>query len=156
LPSYSNNLSRTLLASASRASLRFCSWVSSLAARVSVCFQCCGSGIRCRFAPWILDPGWSKIRIRIRDEQPGSYLRELRNNFFGLKYLSSLTPIRDGKNSDPGSGMGKIRIRDKHLGSATLRIYFLYFFLYLERIKIFWLSEKCPNFMSPICLLFEE
>jgi hypothetical protein len=28
---YSNNLSTTLLASASRASLRFCSWVSSLA-----------------------------------------------------------------------------------------------------------------------------
>jgi hypothetical protein len=28
--------------------------------------------------------------------------------------------IRDGKNSDPGSRMEKIRIRDKHLGSATL------------------------------------
>ncbi len=24
--------------------------------------------------------------------------------------------IRDGKNSDPGSGMGKIRVRDKHPG----------------------------------------
>jgi hypothetical protein len=27
--------------------------------------------------------------------------------------------LRDGKNSDPGSGMEKIRIRDKHPGSAT-------------------------------------
>jgi hypothetical protein len=29
-------------------------------------------------------------------------------------------PIRDGKNSDPGSGMERIRIRDKHPGSTTL------------------------------------
>jgi hypothetical protein len=36
--------------------------------------------------------------------------------FLGLKYLNSLTRIRDGKNGDPGwkkwgSGMEKIRIR---------------------------------------------
>jgi hypothetical protein len=37
--------------------------------------------IRCLFDPWIRD-GY-KIRIRIRDEQPGSYFRELRNNFLG-------------------------------------------------------------------------
>jgi hypothetical protein len=59
----------------------------------------------------------------IRDEQPGSYFLELRNHFFGLKYLNSLMRIRDpgGKNSDPGSGMEKSRIRDreKHPGSAT-------------------------------------
>ncbi len=45
------------------------------------------------------DPGFGmgkKIRIRIWDEQPGSYFR-------GWKYLNSLTQIRDGKNSDPGS-----------------------------------------------------
>ncbi len=43
----------------------------------------CGSGsaIRCLFDPWIWD-GY-KIRIRIRDKQPGSYFRELRNNFLG-------------------------------------------------------------------------
>jgi hypothetical protein len=40
--------------------------------------------------------------IQIRDEQPGSYFRELRNNFWGLKHL----------NADPGSGMEKILIRD--------------------------------------------
>jgi hypothetical protein len=30
------------------------------------------------------------------------------------------TRIQDGKNSSPGSGMEKIRIRDRHPGSATL------------------------------------
>jgi hypothetical protein len=52
--------------------------------------------------------------IRIRDEQPGSYFRELRNYYFGLKYLNSLMQIRDPgwKNSDLGSAMEKIRIRD--------------------------------------------
>jgi hypothetical protein len=36
--------------------------------------------------------------------------------------------IRDGKNSDSGSGMEKIRIRDKHPESATLmnRVAILY------------------------------
>ncbi len=43
-----------------------------------------------------------KIRIRIRDEQPGSYFHELRNHFWGIKYLNSLMLIRDRKNSDPG------------------------------------------------------
>jgi hypothetical protein len=39
--------------------------------------------------------------IRILDEQPGSYFRKLRNNFWELKYLMR---IRDpgSKNSDPG------------------------------------------------------
>jgi hypothetical protein len=56
----------------------------------------------------------------IRDEQPGSYILELRNIFlvfFGLKYLNSLMRIRDpgwrhfgsgirnGKKLDPGSGI---------------------------------------------------
>jgi hypothetical protein len=43
--------------------------------------------------------------IRIQDEQPGSYFRELGNHFFGLKYLNSLMQIRDPewKKSDLGS-----------------------------------------------------
>ncbi len=47
--------------------------------------QCCGSGsgIWCLFYPWIRDPGREKIKIRIRDEHYGSYIRELRNNFLG-------------------------------------------------------------------------
>jgi hypothetical protein len=80
-----------------------------------------GSGIGCLFDPWIRDPGWEKVSIRIRDEQPGSYFLELRKHFFllflGLKYLNSLmriqdpgwrqfgSGIRDGKNLDPGSGI---------------------------------------------------
>ncbi len=48
------------------------------------------------------DPGWVKIRIRIRDEQPGSYFRELRNNFLGVKILNSF-------DADPGFGMEKFR-----------------------------------------------
>jgi hypothetical protein len=44
-----------------------------------------------------------KTGSRIRDEQPESYFREIRNQFFWLKYLSYLMRIRDRK---------KIRIRD--------------------------------------------
>jgi hypothetical protein len=43
--------------------------------------QCCESGIRCLFDPWIRDPGWIKIQDPIRNEHPESYFRELRNNF---------------------------------------------------------------------------
>jgi hypothetical protein len=42
--------------------------------------------------------------IRIRDEQPRSYFREL-NHFLGLNYLNSLMRIRYGKKSDPESGI---------------------------------------------------
>jgi hypothetical protein len=63
-----------------------------------------------------------KSGFRIQDEQPESYFRELGNHFLRLKYLNSLMRIRDGKTSDPRSGIrnGKIRIRDKHSGSTTL------------------------------------
>ncbi len=44
--------------------------------------------------------------IRIRDEQPESYFRELRDHFFAVKYLHSLMRIRDGKNRF-GSGIKK-------------------------------------------------
>jgi hypothetical protein len=63
----------------------------------------------------------------IRDEQPGSYFLELRNHFFGLKYLNSLMRIRDpgwrqfGSGiQDPGWKKVGSGIRDKHPGSATL------------------------------------
>ncbi len=45
----------------------------------------------------------------IRDEQPGSYFRELRN-IFGLKYLNSLMRIREPVWKKFGSGMEKILI----------------------------------------------
>jgi hypothetical protein len=48
--------------------------------------QCCGSGIRwCLFDSGIRDK--KKIKIRIRNELPGSYIRELRNNFLGYKII---------------------------------------------------------------------
>ncbi len=55
-----------------------------------------------------LNPGsgmGKKIRIRIRDEQPGSYFRELRKIIFWVK-------IHKFFDADPGSGIEKIRIRD--------------------------------------------
>jgi hypothetical protein len=76
-----------------------------------------GSGIGCLFDPWIRDPGWKKVSIRIRDEQPGSYFLELRNQFFwffGVK-------IHKFFDDDPGSGMETVRIRDgkkSHPGSG--------------------------------------
>jgi hypothetical protein len=69
---------------------------------------------------WIRDGRKSASGSGIRDEQPESYFLELRNHFFaflGLKYLNSLmriqdpgwrqfgSGIRDGKKSDPGSGI---------------------------------------------------
>jgi hypothetical protein len=77
--------------------------------------QCYGSGIGCLFDPWIRDPGWEKVSIRIRDEQPGSYFLELRNHFFaffGVKILEFI---------DEYPGMETVRIRDsgwKKVGSG--------------------------------------
>jgi hypothetical protein len=67
--------------------------------------MCCGSEA-------FLTPGFGmrkKIKIRIWNEHPGSYFREIRNYFFFIKNGSGAW-IREGK----------IRIRDKHTGSATL------------------------------------
>jgi hypothetical protein len=70
-----------------------------------------GSGIRCLFYPGIRNG--VKIKIRTRDEHPGSYFRVLGNNFLDYKYFNSLMQIRIGignflnldpgwKHSDPG------------------------------------------------------
>jgi hypothetical protein len=69
-----------------------------------------GSGIR--------DGRKSASGSGIRDEQPGSYFLELRNHFFAffgdkiLKFFDEdpgsgmeTVRIRDGKKSDPGSGI---------------------------------------------------
>ncbi len=76
-----------------------------------------GSGIRDPVPVLPPDPGYgmgkkSGSGSGIQDEQLGSYYQELRNHFWGLKYLNSLMRIWDGNNWDPGSGMEKSRIRD--------------------------------------------
>jgi hypothetical protein len=68
------------------------------------------------FDPWdeMGKKSGSGSGIRIRDEQPRSYFRELRNNFWvkilkflnadpsGIRYPESFPPgIREGKKSDP-------------------------------------------------------
>ncbi len=79
-------------------------------------------------APCIRDPGW----VKSQDPDPVSRTNNPDHIFFGLKYFDSLmrirdpgwkqfgSGIRDGNNSDLGSGMEKNRFRDKHPGSATL------------------------------------
>jgi hypothetical protein len=79
-----------------------------------------GSGIGCLFDPGIRDGIMSASESGIRDEQPRSHFLEFRNHFllfWGLKYLNFLmmirdpgwrqyaSGIRDGKKSDPGSGI---------------------------------------------------
>ncbi len=65
------------------------------------------------FDPWIRDPGWVKIKIRIRDEHPGSYFREFKTNFW-VKILTFFDVDGDPDPGifltiDPGSGMEKNR-----------------------------------------------
>ncbi len=115
---------------------------------------------------WPLDPGSgigkkSGSGIRIQDEQPGSYFRELRKQFFGLKYLNSSMRIRkpeaypgsfwswfqDGKNLDPGSG---VNIPDPHpclRGTWKHEIFFQFFQFYLP-----W-PESDPQQWKKICVL---
>ncbi len=70
--------------------------------------QCCGSG-----DPWI------------RDENAGSYFSEFIKTIFWVKILRFFDVDPDPGSGMfltlvPGSGMEKIRIRDKYPGSATL------------------------------------
>ncbi len=107
------------------------------------CSQCSGSGIRCLFdsrsgmgKKSISGPG-----IRIRYDNPGSCFRELRNNFCDQKYLISLMRIRIRDSLDPGSGMEKILIRDKHPGSATPLVQYICLdFLFLSLFMLFIIS----------------
>jgi hypothetical protein len=82
--------------------------------------QCCrfGYGIRIRDpgSGAFLTPGsgmGKKIRIRIRNKQPGSYFRELKNPFFGVKILKFFY-------ADLGWKIFGSGIRYKHPGSTRL------------------------------------
>jgi hypothetical protein len=65
-----------------------------------------------------LDPGW--VENHIREEQPGSYFRELGNQYFGvkiLKFFDADPGIETIRIRNPGwkklrSGMEKIWIRN--------------------------------------------
>jgi hypothetical protein len=78
-------------------------------------WQCYGSGIRCFFDPWISDPGWVKKSGSGSGMNNPDHISERLEKFFEYKYLNSLMRIRHGKNSGPGSGNGKIRIRDSEI-----------------------------------------
>jgi hypothetical protein len=92
--------------------------VKCKAVKTSVADPDPGSGIGYLFDPWIRDGRKSASGSGIRDEQPGSCFVELRNHFFcflGFKILKffdedpgsgmETVRIRDGKKSDPGSGI---------------------------------------------------
>jgi hypothetical protein len=65
--------------------------------------QCCGSGIRCLFNPWIRDGGKNQDPDPGGMNNPDHISESLEIIFWGLKYLKIfLKRIRDGKNSDPG------------------------------------------------------
>jgi hypothetical protein len=105
-----------------------------------------GSRIRCLFDPWIRDPGSGMdkiLRIRIQDEQPRSYFRELRN-YFWVKILKFFdadpgSGIRDGKNSDPGWKKLAPGIGDKHPTSATL---------FLSVVKLKMVAVSLPDLLG--------
>jgi hypothetical protein len=72
----------------------------------------------------IRDPGRTKNGSGNRDKHTGSYSRELRVQFLGLKNLNSLLRIRFRFHFEHVSRMEKfIRIRDKHPGATTLVLY---------------------------------
>jgi hypothetical protein len=58
-------------------------------------YQRCGSGSGAFLTPGSGMGRKSASGSGIRNEQHGSYFLELRNHFFGLKYLNSLMRIRD-------------------------------------------------------------
>ncbi len=65
------------------------------------------------------------LRIRIRDEQPGSYFRELNKQFFGFIILKFF-------DVDPGWKKIWSGIRRKHPGSATLAVPVLLFWRFVS------------------------
>ncbi len=75
-------------------------------------------GIRCLFDPWIRDPGRGKKSGSRSGMNNLDHISEcFRNNLF---FLVKILKFFD---ADPGSGMGKIQIRNKQSGSATLLLW---------------------------------
>jgi hypothetical protein len=88
-----------------------------------------------------LNPGSGigrKSASGIRDEQPGSYFSELRNHFFGFFGVKILKFFDE----DPGSGMEKSQIRDKHPVSATLGKGVMILSILYSSLKLYGKNEK--------------
>jgi hypothetical protein len=67
------------------------------------------------------------------------HMCESLETIFGLKNFNSLMRIRDGKNSDPGSEMENIWIRDP--GSGLNISDPQHCFLYMVRLKVWFLKN---------------
>ncbi len=82
---------------------------------------------------WSRDPGWVKIKIRIRD--PDHISESLETGFFGLKILKFFdadpgsgifwSGIRDGKNSDPGQTSHIRNFRDMYCLIGLIANYYM-------------------------------
>ncbi len=95
------------------------------------------------------DPGSSALLTlgsAIRDENPESYFRKLRNNFLGLKYFNSLMQIRDPGWKKFGFG---INIPDRNTENTADSLWFLNLFS-TRRINEWSLPsvERCRTVVS--------
>ncbi len=94
-------------------------WIRKTALRIRFLFfspvafkmtknQCCGSGIRCPFDPWIRDPGWVKKLGSGSRMNNSDHISESLETIFCVKIIlwwgSGMEKIWiwDGKNLDPG------------------------------------------------------
>ncbi len=97
--------------------------------------------LRILFDPWIRDPGWVKIRIRIRDPDPElsnpDHISESLETIFWVKILELF-------DADPGFAMEKIRIRNP--GSQYWFIHFFYIHVYnvttFINLLAFWSTQN--------------
>jgi hypothetical protein len=70
-----------------------------------------------QFDLWIRDPGW--VQTQNPDPRSGSGMNNPDHNSERLKTIFWVKILKFF-DADPGSGMEKIQIREKHPGSATL------------------------------------
>ncbi len=94
-----------------------------------------------------LDPGWVKMKIRIRDKHPGSFFFEDPNLGSGIRDPGSFWPwIRNGN----------IWIQDKHPRSGTLIPRWIFFWKLIS-ISRYFLYISCTSFLlhANVYLQFE-
>jgi hypothetical protein len=85
-------------------------------------------------------------KIRIQDEQPGSYFQSLETVFW-IKYLNSLMRIRDPRWKRCGSGMEKSRI-------ITARDYLCLSNAGLEKTRVFKKKPSPVGFFGFFCVFW--